>query len=701
MKIYDEIEQWIDELKTIKYETKFNSKKVQYLDVIASFDIETSSFYNDEGDKCSIMYAFMIDVNHIIYFGRDWNDFKIAIIALQKTFNLSYTRRIIIWVHNLSYEFQFMSNQLDWHNVFALEERKVCYSVTDGIEFRCSYLLTGYSLSNVAEIEKLPIKKLTGALDYKLIRTPITPMTQLEIDYLTNDVEVVVYLIEKRKINEKWISEIPLTKTSYVRRLTKNNCNNWKYRNTMSNLKLRPEEYEYNKKAFSGGFTHGNMMLRGETLSNIASLDLTSDYPAQMVAEKYPMSKSFEIYEPSQDDIEDCIKYYCCIIEVEYFNIISNGLGDNILSKSKCKTKGKVVLDNGRILMADYVKTVFTEQDFNAVNDFYIFDDMKITKIIAYRKGYLPRDFIMTILQLYKTKTELKGVEERYQEYMTSKENLNSMYGMSVTDIVRDEISFNHKWQTEETDIEEEIEKYNKKWGRFLYYPWGIWVTAYARKVIYDTIKYIKNDYCYSDTDSVKIKNYEKYKDYFTEFNNNMKNKLITTAKSLSIDEAMLHPKTIYGEEKWLGFWEYEGTYDKFKTLGAKRYMTLEDGYISMTVSGLNKTQTLPYLLDIHNIKYDRIVKGQTTKFRLSNQLDYKKVFDYFSDGMFIPKGYTGKNIHTYIDEPRRGVVKDYLGNLYRYNEKTGIHLEESEYELSSPIEDMVSIAFKIREVNE
>ena len=68
---------------------------------------------------------------------------------------------------------------------------------------------------------------------------------------------------------------------------------------------------------------------------------------------------------------------------------------------------------------------------------------------------------------------------------------------------------------------------------------------------------------------------------------------------------------------------------------------------------------------------------------------------------MFIPKGYTGKNIHTYIDEPRRGIVKDYRGNLYRYNEKTGIHLEESEYELSSPIEDMVSIAFKIREVNE
>ena len=351
--------------------------------------------------------------------------------------------------------------------------------------------------------------------------------------------------------------------------------------------------------------------------------------------------------------------------------------------------------------MSEYVKTIFTEQDFNAVNDFYSYDDFKILKIIAYRKGYLPKDFIMTILQLYKTKTELKGVEERYQEYMSSKENLNSMYGMSVTDIVRDEIIFSHRWETEETDLEEEISKYNKKWGRFLFYPWGIWVTAYARKVIYDSIKHIKNDYVYSDTDSVKIKNYEIHKEYFTKFNDRMKNKLLTTAKSLSIDEKMLHPKTIYGEEKWLGFWEYEGTYDKFKTLGAKRYMTLEDGFLSMTVSGLNKNQTLPYLLELHDIKYDKIVKGQTTKFKLSNQLDYEKVFRYFDDGMFIPKGYTGKNIHTYIDEPRIGVIKDYLGNAYRFYEKNGIHLEESEYELSSPIEDMLSIAFKIREVNE
>ena len=51
--------------------------------------------------------------------------------------------------------------------VFAIEERKVLKAITtDGVEYRCSYQLSGYSLSVVAKnltkhkIQKLELKHL-------------------------------------------------------------------------------------------------------------------------------------------------------------------------------------------------------------------------------------------------------------------------------------------------------------------------------------------------------------------------------------------------------------------------------------------------------------------------------------------------------------------------------------------------------------
>jgi hypothetical protein len=50
---------------------------------------------------------------------------------------------------------------------------------------------------------------------------------------------------------------------------------------------------------------------------------------------------------------------------------------------------------------------------------------------------------------------------------------------------------------------------------------------------------------------------------------------------------------------------------------------------------------------------------------------------------MYIPKGYTGKQIHTYIDIPSNGVVRDYLGNLGEFEELSSIYLENADYSLS------------------
>ena len=119
-------------------------------------------------------------------------------------------------------------------------------------------------------------------------------------------------------------------------------------------------------------------------------------------------------------------------------------------------------------------------------------------------------------------------------------------------------------------------------------------------------------------------------------------------------------PKSIDGKIHTIGLWDREYHLQVFKTLGAKRYMVRYDnGKESLTISGVNKKIAIPYLQN----------KGD--------------IFSQFKEDMYIPKGYTGKKIHTYIDEERIGVVTDYLGNVEEYHEYSCVHLEESDYTLS------------------
>lgn len=688
------IEEFIDRLSESTYDVKKNNKKVAYYQIPCSLDIETSSFIKD-GEKRATMYIGALDINHIIYFFRTWEEMGDLFDAIHEFFMLGENTRLLIYVHNLSYEFQFLRKWINWDKVFALSEREVVYAISGGIEFRCSYKLSGYSLENLAKIRKLPIKKLNENYDYKLLRTSQSELEEDVYKYLINDVEIIIYYIEQLLYEEKEISRIPLTKTQYVRRYTRNQCSSYKYRKMIRNLEIDIEEYDYLKKAFSGGFTHANILNSNKIFEKVSSYDFTSSYPAVMLSEKFPMSSSERLDNPSEKDVEDSIKYYCCIIELELYNVESKFIADNPLSASKCEITGKKEIDNGRIMSADKIKTVITEQDFMTIKEFYNIGDIKILTIYRYVKNYLPTEFIKAILDLYKIKTELKGVDNRETEYLNSKEMLNSEYGMTVTDILRDTIEYkNDEWGIGEMDIENEIDKYNNKFDRFMFYPWGVWVTAYARRNLFTAILELKGDYIYSDTDSVKFINRESHLDYFNRYNFMLEKKLQKAMKYHNLNMELVKPKTIEGKEKLIGEWDYDGDYSYFKTLGAKRYITVSKDVIVLTVSGLNKNYALPYILDKCEIKYEK----QNGKCKMLGQPNIKKVFDFFSEGMYIPKGKTGKNTHTYIDDEFGCVVQDYKGKYCKVHEKSCIHLDEADYKLSLA-EDYLNFILGIRTV--
>ena len=651
--------------------------KERYINVPAAFDIETSSFRDPEGKKAACMYVWQFGLNGLVLIGRTWAEYVAFIMTLSQELGLDQNRRLIVYVHNLEFEFQWIRKLFKWNKVFATGPRAPVYAQDiNGIEYRCSYQLSGYSLANVGRgLLTYKVEKAVGDLDYSLIRTSETPLTETELGYCVNDVKVVMAYVQEKIEQDGRISKIPLTKTAYVRNLCRNAClypdsdhkkHTWQtlqYQDFIGRLQLIPDEYKANKRAFQGGFTHGNARKVRKTWSGVASQDETSAYPAAAIRYKYPMSSGEEIKVSTMSELRYNLVHYCCIFDIEFHNIIEReDVFEHPISCSKCfKLSPDHTEDNGRLVAAEFIRTTITDVDFRIYEKFYTWDSIAIGTFYRYRRGRLPKPFVLTILNLYKKKTELKGVEGFEQEYSLSKENINACYGSIVTDIVREEQLYTDDWEDPiEPDLEKALDKYNKDKRRYMFYPWGIFITAYNRLALFSAIYELGSDYIYSDTDSVKYLNPDAHEAFFRAYNDELRRDMYKAMDYYKLPHELVEPSTIKGDIKLLGAWDFEKIYNRFKTLGAKRYMAETNGKLSITVSGVSKVAAVPYIQSLGG--------------------DPFKLFD---DDLVIPPGSAGKLTHTYIDYPISGTVTDYLGRSSSYSELTAIHLEPAGYELS------------------
>ena len=682
MKHYTELTS--EKLLSLDLPTINTNKKVTYYNVETSFDIETTST-EIHGEKFAFMYIAMFGIGYEgdVYFARTWDEVVDMFELIVKTLNVNLHNRFVVYVHNLSYEFQFMRRYFDWESVFAVDERKPLKALTtSGIEFRCSYMLSGYSLENTAKnLATYKVEKMVGDLDYSLIRTCDTPLTEKEMGYCKNDIVVVNAYIKEQLEQYQDIAKIPMTNTGRVRSYVRNNCyytstnhrksskgKYYRYRKIMQDLTLDSRTYKQLKRAFMGGFTHANADYVGKTLQNVTSIDFTSSYPSVMLAEKYPMSRGKLLvqgvdYSTIEDFNELCQKYGI-VAEFHFTNIRSKIRQENYLSESKCRDLKNPIINNGRIHEAEQLTVTLTNVDYDIMLQCYEWDTISVKDVTRFHMNYLPKSILESVVSLYKDKTVLKDVEGYEVEYMLSKGMLNSVYGMSVTDIVKDDHIYDRGWKLSPVNVDDEIESYNESKNRFLYYAWGVFITAYARKNLWTGIIAMGNDYVYSDTDSIKFLNYEKHKGYIDWYDQDLTRKLREMCKARLIKFDELNPKTKDGVPKPIGVWDYEGTYDLFKTLGAKRYMIYENQRIEITVAGLSKQNGVDFMIEQ--------AKGNVLE-----------VFRLFNDQLYIPPHRTGKNTHTYIDHSMSAYITDYLGNETYVQSSTGIHLQACDFTLS------------------
>lgn len=686
---------------------KKGNSTIRYLNSANAFDIETTSFFAG-GEKRACMYLFMFCIDGTTFYGRTWVEFQWALQELKIRYQLDYYKRMVIYVHNLAYEFQFLINRAKLSQVFARTKRHpIKCLIEDGFEFRCSYFLSGLSLAKTAEeITDVQIEKKVGDLDYRLIRHQLTPLTDEELEYGEYDVLCVYHFIrnEIRKCGD--ITTIPLTKTGYVRRYCRDyirkNTNYKRYReHILKEAPTNKELFILLNKAFAGGYTHANCNYIFSKVEDVYSVDFSSSYPAQMIAHKYPRGKFIKRTVNSPDQFYEFIGSYACVFEIKLANIESK-TAHHIWSVSKCKygtTKQfNAVNDNGRIIKSDEIYTYMTDVDFINFSKFYKFEILEVNNMWVTTYSYLPKQLIECVLKFYGDKTTLKGVADKVEVYLVSKGMLNALYGMCVTNPINDEIMFeDEEWGMIRPEIEDALKRAYDNENQFLCYQWGVWITAWARYELLSGVLELNDDVIYCDTDSMKFTNFEKYKSYFETYNKQVAKNLKETLDYYDIDFELTRPKTIKGKEKPLGVWDYEfefdeqgnaiPAYDEFKTLGAKRYMVKKNGKLHMTVSGLSNVYMYE---DDYKKKCEKDGKPYSHE-------EWKKLYsytpmqyiinngglDFFEDEMLIPAKYSRRLTHTYKEDYYTCILTDYTGKPAKVEEYCYIHLEPSEFRLS------------------
>ena len=463
----------------------------------------------------------------------------------------------------------------------------------DKFEFRCSYLQTNMSLDMFTKQMNVEHQKLSGyKFDYSKARYPWTDLTEYELEYSCNDVIGLLEAIRKRMLMfGDNIYTFPLTSTGYVRRDTKKVM--LKYaRKYLRDLFPTYDCFNLLREAFRGGDTHANRYYSGKIIENVASFDRSSSYPDVIENCYFPMKRFQFIGDISEEELNRKMdKGYACLFRVQIEGIRQKDIyyGAPYISFSKCRGVENAIKDNGRILSADFLATTLTDIDYGIINDEYEWDSIEILDCYVSRYGALPKELKEIVHKYYKDKTELKGIEGKEQIYALAKALLNAVYGMMVQSPVKQRIDFNdgdieNLFKAQENEEEELLNSYQSK--AFLPYQWGVWVTAWARLRLKECINIVGDRFVYSDTDSVKF--------ILSKKEENNREILEAIEKYNVLRETSSRKNNAYATDKhgithYMGVYENEGVYEKFITLGAKRYAYIKNGKLSLTVSGVSK----------------------------------------------------------------------------------------------------------------
>lgn len=553
--------------------------------------------------------------------------------------------QLICFVHNLSFEFAYIRELFVWDSVLITRAHTIlnCATFDNKIMFRCSYLLTNMSLDKFTQ--KMGVtRKLSGDLyNYDKKRIYNTKLKRYEMLYILHDVKGLHEALTKFIYNEaETMYTLPLTSTGFVRRELKKELSFFLgHKYGLSRL-LTAKQYILLRRSFRGGNTHANRFYIDETLNYIGSFDIISSYSYQLLNFDYPDGKFSAIYNYTVAEMRKIInnEKLCMVMYIYLKNVVLKDIYNPVpyipLSKTLLRSCKGYVLDNGRILKAESLQIAITEIDYKIIEQQYNFDIIGIKGMVCKRKK-LPEPYKDVIMKYFRRKCDINKDIDGYS-YARSKEKLNSIYGVTVTDVCKPTIEYTEgEFRLKECNIEEELFKNAKK--NPLLYCVGVYVSAYARKALQEVINLTGDDFRYCDTDSVKCAKPWKYKPLIDKINERI--------------EKEIKLKGCDYKGKILGTWDFEDLYIHFRMLGSKKYAYTVDDELYVTIAGVHKLKGAKELKTIENLTPDFTFEESGGVEGRYN--DYYGKYTYKGQGIII-----SENLYLHKHDYTIGFGKDY-----------------------------------------
>lgn len=663
-----------------------------YDQTIYTFDIEVSSGYIEQGsdvvipfdydkppefyrkcNKVALCYEWQFGINDKYYYGRELSDFNSIMEQLE-----SLPGQKICFIHNASYEINFLQNLFFPDKLFAKKPHSVVYFEKGSVCFRCTFQLTNLSLKSWAKEQNLPPK--LDNYDYDKIRTPKTPLDPFEIAYGERDLVIVYEGVKKFLKEYKLLQKIPLTQTQRIRKeVVSLYANDIRYKYHMARLLPRdPAEYARQRMAFSGGNVHANWYYANVLCTGVNSDDIASSYPYCCITEPLPMSRFRKAISAKNAEKYLYNDKYCILAEIRIQNATSKMHVDYIsfskvydIEKSEdpvtSKLRNDIVIENGKVQYVKGCTMMVTGIDLKIIREVYE-GDISIINLWYSRAGHLDKRYVNYILDLYEKKTALKGVDGMEDIYLNAKQKINGIYGDFVSSLCYDdtELLETGEWIDKAKTQGEVMDRLNylraKPYKLKSAYIWGVFITAAARRNHFDILRELdkENHIIYYDTDSVYY--FGNHDRAIRKYNKEKTARIDAVLSSMGIDPERSRPKDRKGNPKQMGILEAEHrNLPEFKALRAKCYgYRDESGQLHITISGVNKDK------GVHALHGN---------------------LDNLNDNLVFSYQECGKKISNYNVNQPECIWIDENGTKYKSGYKYGLNLQPTMYRLALPTE--------------
>ena len=605
----------------VKYKTTKGRKS--YNDIIIMADTETSKAINYPECLHNYVVAWSISFrafgkNLVTLYGHDPLEFTDMLTSLRE--NLP-GNDIYIHFHNLAYDWVFLRKFLinEFGKPTSQLNTKPMYPLyiqfENGIRLKDTLALAQRSLDKwSADLGCTP--KAKGLWDYDKRRNQHGyTFTPDEVTYIEHDTLAGVESIDATlKALKKNISSIPITSTGIARDASrkegaKNKAHEYFVRLSAPEYWLQ-DIYEH---LFHGGYTHANRYILGD-VNKAKCKDIASSYPFAVEMIDAPTEAFFDV--PTKHFDWDYVKAnpgYAFIFRVKVFGfeLKDRGWPMPVLSHSKCEASLNAILDNGKVLKAEFLEFWTNEVDFVLINQQYKWTNIQYLDAMCASKGPLPKWFRDFIYKRFEAKTMLKGVD--VVQYQIEKAMLNAAaYGMCAQrpckPLIVEDYDTGEYAEDESLDMDEQYEKYLKNPKSFLPFIWAIYITSWAQRNLFELGECVDYEHggiwLYSDTDSV----------YATKFDED-KLKAYNEKRINIMKERGYDPIFFNGRYYYLGIAEDDGEYSEFKTWHSKCYAcrAADTGKLKITVAGVPKKGVATLEDDLANFVPGTIFDGKTS----------------------------------------------------------------------------------------